>query len=71
MTMLAKMRMSFLVNIMSIHQRKELNVVEGSACNCSYPTWKLASHIMEKCHKLHHGFQCVCCHEHNVRGAYP
>jgi len=34
--------MPFLVSTMSTHQQKELNVVEGSACNYSCPTWKLA-----------------------------
>jgi hypothetical protein len=24
-----------------------------------------------RCHELHHGFLCVHCHEHNVRGGYP
>jgi hypothetical protein len=37
-----KVRMPFLVSTMSTHQQKELNVVEGSACNYSCPTWKLA-----------------------------
>jgi hypothetical protein len=31
---------------MSIHQREECNVVEGSACSCSRPTWKSTSHTM-------------------------
>jgi hypothetical protein len=38
--------MPFLVSTMSIHRQKELNVVERNACNCSCPTWKLASHTM-------------------------
>jgi hypothetical protein len=46
MTMLVKVRMPSLVSTMSTHRQKELNVVEGNACNCSCPTWKLASHIM-------------------------
>ncbi len=25
----------------------------------------------QRCHELHHGFQCICCHEHNVKGGYP
>ncbi len=46
MTTSAKVQMSSLVNTMSTRQRKELNLVERSACNCSRPTWKLASCIM-------------------------
>jgi hypothetical protein len=38
--------MLYLVNTMSTHQWEELNVVEGSACNCSCPTWKPSSHAM-------------------------
>jgi hypothetical protein len=46
MTMWVKVRMSFLVSTISICQRKELNVVEGSACNCFRPIWKPTSHTM-------------------------
>jgi len=31
---------------MLIRWWKELNVVEGSTCNCSHPTWKLTSYVM-------------------------
>jgi hypothetical protein len=31
---------------MLIHQQEELNVIERSTCNYSYPTWKPTSHIM-------------------------
>jgi hypothetical protein len=34
------------VNTMLTHQQKELNVVEGSACNCFHPTWKPTSRVM-------------------------
>jgi hypothetical protein len=34
MTTLARVWIPCLVNRMSIHQREELNVVEGNACNC-------------------------------------
>ncbi len=42
MTMLVKVRMPSLVNKMSTHRWKELNVVKGSTSNCSRPTWKPA-----------------------------
>jgi len=38
--MLVKVWMPSLVNIMSTHRWKELNVVEGSVSNYSCPTWK-------------------------------
>jgi len=44
--MLVRVWMPSLVNTMSIRRQKELNVVERSTCNCSYSTWKLASHTM-------------------------
>jgi len=31
---------------MSTHRQKELNVVEGSTCDYSHPTWKPAFHTM-------------------------
>jgi len=31
---------------MSTRQRKELNVAKGSACSCSYPSWKPTFHAM-------------------------
>jgi hypothetical protein len=46
MTTSTRVWMPSLVNIMSTRQQKELNVVEGSACNCFCPMWKLASHTM-------------------------
>jgi hypothetical protein len=46
MIMSAKVQMSSLVSIMSSHQQEELNVVEGSACNCSYLMWKPTSYVM-------------------------
>jgi hypothetical protein len=46
MTMLAKMRMPFLVSTMSNHQQEELSVVEGSVCNYSCFTWKPTSCAM-------------------------
>jgi hypothetical protein len=46
MTTSAKVRTSFLVSTMSIHQQEKLNVVEGSTCNYFRPTWKLAFHAM-------------------------
>ncbi len=35
-----------LVNAISIHWWEELNVVEGSACNCICPMWRLTSYTM-------------------------
>jgi hypothetical protein len=32
-----------------------------------------SQHFMQwqqRCHKLHHGFLCVHCHEHNIKGGY-
>ncbi len=46
MTTLAKVRMLYLVNTMSIHWQKELNVVEGSKCNYFRPMWKPTSCAM-------------------------
>jgi len=46
MTTLVKVLMPSLVSTMLICQWKELNVVEGSACNCSCLTWKLTFCIM-------------------------
>jgi hypothetical protein len=46
MTTSTKVQMPSLVNIMLTRQWKELNVLKGSACNCSRPTWKPAFHIM-------------------------
>jgi hypothetical protein len=46
MTMLPKVWMPYLVSTMSIHQWKELNVVERSACNCFHPMWKSTSCAM-------------------------
>jgi hypothetical protein len=46
MIMSVKVRMPSFVSTMSTHQQKELNVIEGNACNCSCPTWKPTSHIM-------------------------
>ncbi len=46
MITLVKVQMPSLVNTMLTHQRKELKVVEGSACNCSHPMWKPKSHAM-------------------------
>jgi hypothetical protein len=41
MTTLVRVRMPPLVSTMSIRPWKQLNVVEGNACHCSCPTWKL------------------------------
>jgi hypothetical protein len=38
--------MPYLISTMSIHRRKELNVVERNACNCCCPTWKPTFHAM-------------------------
>jgi hypothetical protein len=46
MTMWAKAQMPSLVSTMLTHQQKELNVVEGSACNYSCPMWKPTSRAM-------------------------
>ncbi len=46
MTMSTKVQMPYLVCTMSTCQRKELNVIEGNACNCSRPKWKLVFHVM-------------------------
>jgi len=46
MTMLAKVQMPSLVSTMSTCQWKELNVVEGNACNYFRPTWKSTFHPM-------------------------
>jgi len=46
MITLAKVRMPFLVSNMSTHQREELNMVEGSACNYSCHMWKPTSHAI-------------------------
>ncbi len=44
--MLAKVWVPFLVSTMSIRLQKELNVVEGNACNCFCFTWKLTYRVM-------------------------
>ncbi len=46
MTTSIKAFMPILVTTMSTHQQEELNVVEGSACNCSRPTCKPTFHAM-------------------------
>jgi hypothetical protein len=46
MTTLTKMWMSSMVNTISTHQQEELNVVEGNACDCFCPIWKLTSCTM-------------------------
>ncbi len=58
---------------MSIHQRKELNMVEGNTCSCSCPMWKPTSPANgnKSVTKLHHKFLCTYYYEHNVRGDHP
>jgi len=46
MTTLVKVQMSSLVNTMSIHWWKELNMDERNTCNFFRPMWKLASCTM-------------------------
>jgi hypothetical protein len=46
MTTLAKVWIPSIISTMSTHQQEELNVVEGSACNCFCPMWKPTSHVM-------------------------
>jgi len=48
MTMSAKVWMLYLVNTMSIHQWKELNVIEGSTCSCFHHTWKPTFHTQRQ-----------------------
>ncbi len=40
MIMSTRAQMLSLVNTMSICRHEKLNVVKGSTCNCSFPTWK-------------------------------
>ncbi len=42
-----KVQIPYLVSTMLIRWRKELNVAEGSTCNCFCPVWKLAFHATE------------------------
>jgi len=46
MTMLTRVQMPSLVSTMSTCWQEELNVVEGSTCNCFHPTWKPTSRAM-------------------------
>ncbi len=46
MTMSVKLWVPYLVNTMSIHQWKELNMVEESAFNYFHPTWNLTFRTM-------------------------
>ncbi len=46
MTMSTKVQIPSLVKTMSTCQREKLNMVEGSACNYSCPTWKPTFPIM-------------------------
>ncbi len=46
MTMSTKVRIPFLLNIMSIHQWEKLNVFEKNTCSCFHPMWKPTSHTM-------------------------
>ncbi len=73
MTMLVKVQMLSLMNTMSTHRLKELNMIEGSACSCFHLTWKPTSRTMvaKVSRKLHHGFMCIHYHERNIKGGYP
>jgi hypothetical protein len=46
MTISNKVQMPSLVNTMLTCQWEELNVFEGSECNCFHPTWKPTSCTM-------------------------
>jgi hypothetical protein len=68
MTTSARVKISSLVNIMSTHQQKEWNMVQGSVCNCFHPTWKLAFDVMVA--KLSQTTLCIHCHGCNVKGGH-
>jgi hypothetical protein len=64
--------MPSLVNTTVNHQQKELNMFERSTCSCYSPRENQhPTQWQQRCHELHHGFLCVHCHEHNVKGGYP
>jgi hypothetical protein len=46
MTMLAKVKIPFVMRTMSIHQQEELSVTERNTCSCSHPTWKSTSCVV-------------------------
>jgi hypothetical protein len=62
----------FLERRMLTHQQKELNMIEGSACNCSHFMWKPTLQGMDA--KTSHTTSCapdICCHEHIIKVEHP